>query len=113
MRIKELRKERNLTQKEIADALKITPQVMSRYERGDHEPDIATLKRLADFFCVSIDYLVGADVRTAAPMGETLTKEESDLLTFFRGMDNVCKEAIMTTAHNFYNLNKNSSAMVR
>ena len=114
-----LRTESNITQKELALKLGFCKNIVCEWEHERCEPSIDALKKIGAFFSVSVDYLIGNSDEmgnisaTAAPMGETLTKEESDLLTFFRGMDNVCKEAIMTTAHNFYNLNKNSSAMVR
>lgn len=123
LKIRELRIENGFTQRELAEKIKTNSKNIWVWEKGVAEPPIDILIQLADIFNVTVDYLIGNSddfvssidrkPRTAAPMGETLTKEESDLLTFFRGMDNVCKEAIMTTAQNFYNLNKNSSAMVR
>ena len=59
MRLKELRTEKVATQKEVADYICCSPLVYSRYERGEREPDIDTLCRLADYFEVSIDYIVG------------------------------------------------------
>ena len=58
MKLRELRTERNLTLKQLSDQIKMSPQVLSRYERGDREPDIKTLFVLADFFGCSIDYLL-------------------------------------------------------
>lgn len=59
MRLKELRKTKNLTQAEVAANLGISAQVFSRYERGDHEPDNKMLCKLADFFGVTVDELLG------------------------------------------------------
>ena len=58
MRLKELRTEKGATQKEVADFIGCSPLVYSRYEREEREPDIDMLCRLADYFNVSIDYLV-------------------------------------------------------
>ena len=58
MRLKELRAEKGATQKEVADCICCSPLVYSRYERGEREPDIDTLCRLADFFGVTVDYIV-------------------------------------------------------
>ena len=58
MRLKELRAEKEATQKEVAEFIGCSPLVYSRYEREEREPDIDTLCRLADYFKVSIDYLV-------------------------------------------------------
>lgn len=59
MRLVELRKKRKLTQKELADKLGIARTTYSGYENGNREPDFDTVQKLADFFGVSIDYLVG------------------------------------------------------
>ena len=59
MRLKELRAERGATQKEVAEFICCSPLVYSRYEREEREPDIDALCRLADYFGVSVDYIVG------------------------------------------------------
>ena len=61
MRLKELRMQRKLRQQDVADAINCSQAVYSRYENGDREPSQDTLNRLADFFGVSIDYLLGRD----------------------------------------------------
>lgn len=61
MRLKELRKQKNLTQAELSQLLNIKQQYYSRYETGIAEPNIENLTKLADFYNVSIDYLVGRD----------------------------------------------------
>lgn len=58
MRLKELRLASGITQKNVADAIGCTATVYSRYEREEREPDIEMLCRLANYFRVSIDYLV-------------------------------------------------------
>lgn len=55
----ELRKDKHLLQKDLADFLKISVGTVSNYETGAHEPDFETLCKLADFFQVSTDYLLG------------------------------------------------------
>lgn len=57
-KLRELRKARRLTLAEVANAIGIKQQVLSYYERGDREPRVETLKKLAKFYGVSIDYLV-------------------------------------------------------
>ena len=64
MRLKELRVKRNLTQRDVADALGVSTVVYSRYETESREPSIDILKRLSSFFDVSIDYLVENDRST-------------------------------------------------
>lgn len=58
-RIRELRKERRLAQKSIADYLGITRQAIAAYENNKREPGYETLCKLADYFNVSTDYLLG------------------------------------------------------
>lgn len=58
-RLKELRVNQNLTQSDVAVALGFTSQAIANYEKGKREPRIQELITLANFFNVSIDYLVG------------------------------------------------------
>jgi len=59
MRLRELRKERGISQLKLAMDLELNQNSISRYETGEREADYATLIRLADCFRVSIDYLPG------------------------------------------------------
>ncbi|MBQ8388889.1 MAG: helix-turn-helix transcriptional regulator [Clostridia bacterium] len=58
MRLKELRKKRNISQLKLAMDLNMNQNSVSRYETGEREADYATLIRFADYFGVSIDYLL-------------------------------------------------------
>ncbi|WP_024861693.1 helix-turn-helix domain-containing protein [Ruminococcus flavefaciens] len=58
-KIRGLRKERNKTQREVAEAIGTDQQTLRRYEHGDRRPDIEILSRLANYFNVSTDYLLG------------------------------------------------------
>lgn len=58
-RLKELRNEKGLYQKDIAKLLNVRNTTVSAWETGDNEPDIDTLKKLATIFNVSVDYLIG------------------------------------------------------
>ncbi len=59
-----LRKERNLTQEHVADAVGISFNSYRRYEKDEREPMAPTIVAMADFFQVSTDYLLG---RTEQP----------------------------------------------
>lgn len=64
-RLKLLRKEENMRQQDIAKILKVSPSTIGMYEQGRRDPDTDTVRLLADFFNVSIDYLLGnSDIRT-------------------------------------------------
>ena len=58
-RLRLLRREKNLKQEEIAALTELGLRSYRRYETGEREPTLSALTRLADFFEVSIDYLVG------------------------------------------------------
>ena len=58
MRLRELRLERNMSQQRLAMELSMTQNTISRYENGEREPSIKELIRIADYFNVSLDYLL-------------------------------------------------------
>ena len=59
MRLKELRKKKGISQLRLATELSTTQNTISRYETGEREPGIAELTKIADYFNVSVDYLIG------------------------------------------------------
>lgn len=58
MRLKELRKKKNISQLKLALDLNMNQNSISRYENGEREADYCTLIKLADYFNVSLDYLL-------------------------------------------------------
>ena len=56
--IRHFRTMRNLTQEQLANAISISPQAISKWERGESVPDLYVLKQLADFYNVKIDTLI-------------------------------------------------------
>ncbi|MFZ5352777.1 MAG: helix-turn-helix domain-containing protein [Bacillota bacterium] len=87
IRLKDLREERNLLQKDIAKIIGITDNAISNYERGTRIPDTETLSRLADFFGVSIDYILGKtniknvnEKMKASQQAEDIYKVDPDML---------------------------------
>jgi MerR family transcriptional regulator, light-induced transcriptional regulator len=60
-RIKELRKKKGYTQKELADLLGVGQTTVANYEQGIRVPDTDKLNKLADLFKVTLDYLLGRD----------------------------------------------------
>ncbi len=61
--LKALRKSRGASQQNMADMLGVSLRTYQFYERGEYEPNIAYLCSLADYFQVSLDYLVGRSER--------------------------------------------------
>lgn len=59
VRLKELRKKKGISQLRLATELNTTQNTISRYETGEREPGIDELIKIADYFNVSVDYLIG------------------------------------------------------
>lgn len=59
MRLKEIRKAKKISQVKLGMDLSMSQNTISRYETGKREPSIEELKRIADYFGVSVDYLLG------------------------------------------------------
>ena len=76
--LRALMEENDMTQKEVAAALNIAPSTMGGYVQGAREPDFATLRQIAAFFHVSIDYLLSYH------SGQASSWQEEELLRIFR-----------------------------
>lgn len=63
-RLKELRTQRGLTQTQVGDLIGVSCVTIARYEAGDREPSNAKISTLADYFGVTVDYLMGRDEPT-------------------------------------------------
>lgn len=70
-KLKKLRENKNLLQKDISKDLNIATSTIGMYEQGRREPDNATLKKIANYFNVSTDYLLDNN--------KTLSKTEEEL----------------------------------
>lgn len=57
-RLKSLREDRDLTQQEVAEDLEMTRAAYSNYEQGIREPDITQLVKIANYFDITLDYLL-------------------------------------------------------
>lgn len=69
-RIRELREERGLKQGELATALGIRQNTLSTWETGRYEPDNDMLQKLAEYFDVTVDYILGRTVYRTTPVGQ-------------------------------------------
>lgn len=78
--LKALRTAQGLSQRALADFVKVS-------QHRDTEPDIAVLTRIADYFGVSIDYLVGHDPAAGELIPTNLTDAELRLILNFRQLD--------------------------
>ena len=82
-RIRELRKAKRITMKQLGEAVDLAESTISQYETGKREPDNATLCRISDFFGVSVDYLLGRDVHFALYGDTEITGDVYDEITAF------------------------------
>lgn len=68
--LRELRKEKKVSQRELGERLGISDRNIRFYESGEHRPDFEGLLALADYFEVSLDYLVGrSNQKQLSPFG--------------------------------------------
>ena len=85
LRLKDLREEKGVLQKELAHAINRTRACISSWEQGKTEPSIDDLLKLADFFEVTIDCLVGRDGHFVRSIDKDDSKElEVTLISCFR-----------------------------
>ena len=96
-----LRQERGISQQQLADVLGISQQSVNKYENHNVEPDIGTLIRMADLFCVSVDFLVG---KTEADEGCTVNvnDDEKYILESYRSFnaeEKYCVKVVVETLH--------------
>lgn len=79
-RLKEVREKRGYTQIAVAKKLGITNTALSNYERGERDPDTTLLKRLAELYLVSIDWLLGSNQNPGAGPDQKTTTKTIDIL---------------------------------
>ena len=98
MRIKELREEKHLRQIDVANAIGTSQTNIGRWENGINEPAPSFVTKLADFFEVSVDYLLGRtdDLGTVIPSSapSRLSLEEQKLLEGYRELPPNLKQTI-------------------
>ena len=80
-RIRELREESGLKLKELSKIIGVSESTMSLYENGKHEPDYTTLIKIADYFKVSLDYLLCRE--TVFQYSSSFTIDEEEMMQLF------------------------------
>ncbi len=92
--------ERSMTQKELAHHLNIAPSTVGSYVQNMREPDFSTLKSIAAYFNVSIDYLLDYTP------GRLLNTQEREMLRIFRSLpaehQRICTEQCRAFIRNSY-----------
>lgn len=86
-RIKELRTDKKMSQVSLSMKLNVSQKMISAYENGKSEPSIAILKKIANIFCTSVDYVIGyTDIREPIDKiaQSKLSENECELLNKYR-----------------------------
>ncbi|MEG2822723.1 MAG: helix-turn-helix domain-containing protein [Lachnospiraceae bacterium] len=91
-RLRELREKSEMKQLEVSHLLHVSQSSYSYYELGKREPQTDTLIKIAEFFDVSTDYLLGLSTSTAHSVSSTNLKplfsdEELEVLEYYRALD--------------------------
>ena len=92
MRLKELRKQRKENQTEIANYLNLSQHAISSYEQGRTEPDLKTIKKIADYFNVSLDYLLERPFRQIELSGAS--EKQKELIKEILELDDTAVETV-------------------
>ena len=95
-RIRELRKVKNITMKQLGKIIGVAESTISLYENGKRQPDNDILIKLADYFEVSVDYLLGRDDMPQSPtLDEQLTGIDFALWSETQDMTDAEKQDII------------------
>ena len=93
--IKELRKEKGLTQEQLAESLNVSGRTVSRWETGVNMPDISLLVELAEFYDVSVPEVINGERKS-----EKMEQEEIDVANKMAEYANAEKENIIRSVRN-------------
>lgn len=107
--LKALRVEKGISQQKLAEKINTNQQNIHRYEHGCYEPDIQTLKLLANFFETSIDYLVGnTDIRHKIESVQPfdLNTDEAILIEKYRSISRNARSSVMNMIDTFLEQDK-------
>lgn len=74
--ISQLRRDKGITQLELAERLNYSDKAVSKWERGESYPDVATLKEIAELFSVTVDYLLQAEHSLERTVRREYTKKQ-------------------------------------
>ena len=94
IRLRELREEKHINQQKLAIALNVTQAAISKYELGLSEPDISMLKNIADYFHVSVDYLIGFSDSPISRTRSDIPEDELKLINNYRRLTSIQKEKL-------------------
>lgn len=114
-KLKKLRRDRDLTQEEVATHLGVSFQAISKWERGDGYPDITMLPTLANYFQVSVDELIGMKEISSANKLDKINQTWQENRALGKHRDNVelMRNALKTYPNNALLLIQLSASLER
>jgi len=101
--LRKLREEKNISQQALADIVGVTQPSINKYENHSNEPDFQTLKRMADYFDTSVDYIIGhTDIRRKIEPTQPfeLNEAEAAVMEQYRALsasEKQCVELLLKT----------------
>ena len=102
-RISQLRKEKNISQTQLADKINASREAISKYERNETIPSVEVAKKMADAFEVTLDFLVGEgingtfDKKTVQRLNDLQQLPDEDKVHIFYALDSLIKAAKLKT----------------
>lgn len=111
------RKNKNFTQKYVAELLSISPTRLNYWEKGKREPDVEMIKQLSSVLSVTADYLIGltdnperTHTTASTLQNPNLTTDENELLTDYRSLNADGKEKSREYTSDLTTIEKYTSA---
>ena len=110
--MKLLRESKKLTKKQVADAIGITERAYITYEYGQRDVSTDTLQKLANFYGVTTDYLLGRETNKQIDYIQQLADEKGldssqrGILAAFCYMDDAGREKLLDSIEKIYNYKK-------
>lgn len=98
--LRKLIEDRGITQKKLAACLNIAPSTLGNYIQNSREPDYETLKRIAEYFNVTVDYLIGY------PDPNAHNRKEEELLYIFRSLSDEQQDLYLEQGKAFLKVNE-------
>ena len=105
--LRALLEERELSQKQLAEELKMLAPTLGRYIRNEREPDMETIKIIAKYFDVSTDYLLHFQA------GGIKTQKENEILRIFRSISDEQQDLFIEQGKAFIRLNRKEEQMAK
>ena len=95
-RLRKKKKNKNINQQKLSNYLGYGYTAVANYESGRNEPAIDTLSKIAEYFDVTVDYLIGKEDNPKRMDG--ISKPEAELIMSFRTMDNEDRRILLEMA---------------